>query len=244
MSSEESDVESLEPHTVLLKKPPSIPKIPSKVAIEQQHAKKLSTKEMINQALSESKSRKGISLHAIKKYMQVNFAVDVEKINYLIKKNIKESVESGTIIQTKGIGASGSFRLAPSSKQPKKPLEKPKKPEAATEKPKKSTLKHPEDSKPMKKVAKSATLSKTVKEDSKGSKTKPSTIKDNKKPSKTKPSTIKDNQKPSKTKPSTLNDSQKSGPSGMQTPRKKPTMMKRKSIGSIIRKPKMKPANP
>ncbi|XP_034838421.1 histone H1.0-A-like [Maniola hyperantus] len=236
MSSAESDVET---HMDSPKKPSKIPKIPSKVVMELQYTKKLSTKDMINKALSESKSRKGQSLYAIKKYMQVNFGVDVEKINYLIKKNIKESVESGTIIQTKGIGASGSFRLAPGSKQPKKPLKRPKKPEEATknekksEKPNKSSSKNIEDSKPMKKVAK------TVKEESK---TKSSTIKDNQKPSKTKPSTIKGNQKPSKTKPSTIEDNQKPGTSYTNTPKKKSTLMKRKSIGSIIKKPKMKPA--
>ncbi|GBP49233.1 Histone H1.1 [Eumeta japonica] len=72
---------------------------------------KLTTKEMVNQALTELKNRKGTSLYAIKKYLEATYKVNSERLNPHIKRYIKISVENGTIIQTKGTGASGSFKL-------------------------------------------------------------------------------------------------------------------------------------
>ncbi|KFP55929.1 Histone H1.10, partial [Cathartes aura] len=60
---------------------------------------------------------------------------DVEKNNSRIKLGLKSLVTKGTLVQTKGIGASGSFRLSKKpgevkEKAPKKrtPAAKPKKP--------------------------------------------------------------------------------------------------------------------
>ncbi|CAH2245571.1 histone H1, orphon-like [Pararge aegeria] len=222
MSSNESDIEI---NSALPAKIKKLPKSPTQDLLKE--VKKLSTREMINKALSESRSRKGLSLYAIKKYMQDNYGVDTEKIKYLIKKNIKESVEAGFIIQTKGIGASGSFRLAPGSKQPKKPTKRPKKPKETTgedekiEKPKKASVKTADgDTKP-KKATKKVTISKTSKTMDKDTMKKSKSVKEK---------AVRDNAKP--------------GSSSMKTPKKRANMMKRKSIGSIIKPPKMKPKAP
>lgn len=261
MSSEESDVEmsstlplknknkpkSIQsPTTAELLKHPDVPKKGKPVAkspktevLKSQESKKLSTKEMVHNALSESKSRKGISLYAIKKYMQDTYSVDVEKVNHLIKKHIKESVESGAIIQTKGIGASGSFRLAPGVKQAKNKTKKPKKTKETTEndenieKPTKITAKKTsKDAESKKKVAKTVAIDETKVTKDKDTK-KSKIVKEKTKSAKTKLPAIKEN----------VLKSPEPGTSRMKTPKKrKNNMMKRKSIGSIIKPPKMKPS--
>nr|XP_022908826.1 late histone H1-like [Onthophagus taurus] len=85
------------------------------------------TSEMVNSAIKSLKERGGSSVQAIKKYMAANYKVDAEKMAPFIKKFLKSAVASGTIIQTKGKGASGSFKLASvPSKKPDKPAPKPK----------------------------------------------------------------------------------------------------------------------
>ncbi|WP_457844077.1 histone H1/H5 family protein, partial [Staphylococcus aureus] len=54
-------------------------------------------------------------LQAIKKYVSANYKVDAEKMSPFIKKYLKSAVVSGTLVQTKGKGASGSFKLASSA---------------------------------------------------------------------------------------------------------------------------------
>ncbi|XP_074097947.1 histone H1-I-like [Cotesia typhae] len=72
-----------------------------------------STADMVTTAIKILDERGGSSLQAIKKYVNATYLVDVEKIAPLIKKFIKSAVVKGLLIQTKGIGASGSFKLAP-----------------------------------------------------------------------------------------------------------------------------------
>ncbi|GFT86199.1 late histone H1 [Nephila pilipes] len=55
--------------------------------------------------------RNGSSYRAIKKYISSNFNVDEKKIAAYIKRYIYTAVASGIIIQTKGKGVQGSFRL-------------------------------------------------------------------------------------------------------------------------------------
>ncbi|XP_037301051.1 histone H1-like [Manduca sexta] len=69
------------------------------------------TSEMVNNAIKELKERSGSSLQAIKKYIAVQYKVDAEKLAPFIRRYLKSAVESGTLIQTKGKGASGSFKL-------------------------------------------------------------------------------------------------------------------------------------
>ncbi|NXG18794.1 H110 protein, partial [Grallaria varia] len=95
-----------------------------------------SVTELITKAVSASKERKGLSLAALKKALAAG-GYDVEKNNSRIKLGLKSLVSKGTLVQTRGIGASGSFRLSKKAgegkgKAPKKraPAAKPKKPEA------------------------------------------------------------------------------------------------------------------
>lgn len=70
------------------------------------------TSEMVISAIKSLKERGGSSLQAIKKYIGANYKVDAEKMSPFIKKYLKSAVVSGTLVQPKGKGASGSFKLA------------------------------------------------------------------------------------------------------------------------------------
>ncbi|XP_076669252.1 uncharacterized protein LOC143369326 [Andrena cerasifolii] len=70
------------------------------------------TSEMVNSAIKDLKDRKGSSLQAIKKYIASTYKVDGEKLAPFIKRYLKTAVTSGAVVQTKGKGASGSFKLS------------------------------------------------------------------------------------------------------------------------------------
>ncbi|KAM3820920.1 histone H1-like [Vipera latastei] len=69
-----------------------------------------SVTELLMQAVAASKERGGISLAALKKSLAAS-GYDVEKNNSRIKLGLKNLVTKGTLLQTKGTGASGSFKL-------------------------------------------------------------------------------------------------------------------------------------
>ncbi|XP_008526335.2 histone H1.1 [Equus przewalskii] len=69
-----------------------------------------SVSELIVQTVSSSKERSGVSLAALKKSLAAA-GYDVEKNNSRIKLGLKSLVSRGTLLQTKGTGASGSFKL-------------------------------------------------------------------------------------------------------------------------------------
>lgn len=73
------------------------------------------TSEMVNTAIKGLKEKSGSSLQAIKKYIGSNYKVDSEKLAPFIRKYLKSAVQSGSLVQTKGKGASGSFKLAASA---------------------------------------------------------------------------------------------------------------------------------
>ncbi|XP_074035439.1 histone H1-like [Leptinotarsa decemlineata] len=79
------------------------------------------TSEMVNNAIKGLKERGGSSLQAIKKYIAANYKADAEKVAPFIKKYLKSAVASGSLVQTKGKGASGSFKLASASSGSAKP---------------------------------------------------------------------------------------------------------------------------
>lgn len=81
--------------------------------------------EMVVSAIKILKERNGSSLQAIKKYLIINYKVDTDKLSPFIKKFIKLNVTSGQLIQTKGKGASGSFKLSALAKKEKKVPAKP-----------------------------------------------------------------------------------------------------------------------
>jgi|ERR1700712_351157 len=89
------------------------------------------TSEMVNNAIKALKERGGSSLQAIKKYIAANYKVDAEKVSPFIKKYLKSAVVSGSLVQTKGKGASGSFKLAGSEGGAKKKTAAAKKPTGA-----------------------------------------------------------------------------------------------------------------
>lgn len=91
------------------------------------------TADMVDNAIKNLKERGGSSLQAIKKYITANYKVDAEKLSPFIKKYLKSSVTNGKLVQTKGKGASGSFKLA-SKEKSEKGDKKPKPAAAATKK--------------------------------------------------------------------------------------------------------------
>ncbi|XP_073968751.1 uncharacterized protein [Rhodnius prolixus] len=87
---------------------------PKKKAATKTAKKKVShppTSQMVTAAIKDLKERGGSSLQAIKKYISTTYSVDAEKLSLFIRKYIKSAVESGELVQTKGKGAAGSFRL-------------------------------------------------------------------------------------------------------------------------------------
>jgi histone H1/5 len=85
--------------------------------------------EMVVAAINNLKDRSGSSSQAIKKYIASNYKVEVERLAPFIKKYLKSAVTNGTLQQTKGKGASGSFKIAANSK-PKTASSAAKKPKA------------------------------------------------------------------------------------------------------------------
>lgn len=124
------------------------------------------TAQMVNSAIKDLKERSGSSLPAIKKYLAANYKVDAEKLAPFIKKYLKNSVANGKLIQTKGKGASGSFKLPPGSAKKSEKGEsggviKKKKP--ATKKPKEKVVKDKSDKKKSEKKKSAVSAAKSVK---------------------------------------------------------------------------------
>ncbi|XP_035699553.1 histone H1-like [Branchiostoma floridae] len=131
-----------------------------------------------NDSVEALKDRTGSSLSAIKKYIGGNYKFDVEKKSHFIKRALKSLVEKGTLLQVKGTGASGSFKINVAAKKAaekaaKKAVKKPVKKPAA----KKATK--PKTTKPKKPKAKKATTPKktTTKKPTASKKTKKSPAK-------------------------------------------------------------------
>nr|pir histone H1.d, hepatic - rat (fragments) [Rattus norvegicus] len=83
--------------------------------------------------------RSGVSLAALKKALAAA-GYDVEKNNSRIKLGLKSLVSKGTLVQTKGTGASKSFKPNGAKPKAKKAgAAKAKKPAGAAKKPKKAT---------------------------------------------------------------------------------------------------------
>lgn len=95
------------------------------------------TSQLVNAAIRALKERSGSSLQAIKKYIALNDKVDADKLSPFIKKYLKKATVSGNLVQTKGKGASGSFKLSAASLKPKveKKKKKPAVKKAAAKKP-------------------------------------------------------------------------------------------------------------
>ncbi|CAH8432949.1 unnamed protein product [Heterobilharzia americana] len=94
--------------------------------------------DMIKAALKELKERGGSSRQAIAKYIKANYQVD-DRVESHLRRALVTGVKSGKLVHTKGIGASGSFKLADKTASPKKVAHpKPSKPKSS---PKRQPLK-------------------------------------------------------------------------------------------------------
>ena len=108
--------------------------------------------EMFGKAIAALKERGESSRQAILKYIMANFNVgkDAKTVNVHLKLSLRAGVKNKTLKQTKGTGASGSFKIGEVVKPKKKPAAKPKKavkPKAAkpqkVKTPKKTAAKKP-----------------------------------------------------------------------------------------------------
>lgn len=149
--------------------------------------------DMIIAAIEAEKSRGGSSRQSIQKYIKSHYKVG-ENADSQIKLSIRRLVTSGALKQTKGVGASGSFRLAKSDDTKKAPKKSKKEGRKAAAK------KAPNP----KKVAKSPAKAKKPKAEKKAKKPaekkKAATPKKPKNPKTVKPKAVK--AKPKKAKPS------------------------------------------
>lgn len=134
--------------------------------------------DMIKAAIVNDASRSGASRQSIQKYVRKNYKVG-DNADVQIKLALKRLVASGMLKHTKGVGASGSFKLSkpedskkstkPAAAKPKpKKAAKPPKAKKAAAKPKKVAKKTPEKkkaaaAKKVKKVTKKATPAKAKK---------------------------------------------------------------------------------
>ncbi|XP_031418165.1 histone H1-like [Clupea harengus] len=134
--------------------------------------------ELIVKSITASKEKKGVSLAALKKALAAG-GYDVEKNNARVKVGIKSLVAKGTLVQTKGTGASGSFKLnkqaevkKPAKKAPVKAKKPAAKKPAVAKKPKKAVAKKPAAAakKSPKKAKKPATPKKATKSPKKATK--------------------------------------------------------------------------
>ncbi|XP_057675899.1 histone H1-like [Corythoichthys intestinalis] len=140
-----------------------------------------SLSELIVKAVAASNERHGVSLAALKKSL-VAAGYDLDKNKSRVKTAVVGLVTKGTLVQTKGVGASGSFKMnkkaegkakAP-AKAAKKTPAKAKKPAAKkatpSKKPKSAAAKKTASKKPAKKAAKSTTPKKAAKKATKSPK--------------------------------------------------------------------------
>ncbi|NXV80161.1 H5 protein, partial [Atlantisia rogersi] len=82
--------------------------------------------DMIKAAIRAEKSRGGSSRQSIQKYVKSHYKVG-QHADVQIKLSIRRLLAAGVLKQTKGVGASGSFRLAKADKAKKSPARKRKK---------------------------------------------------------------------------------------------------------------------
>lgn len=98
--------------------------------------------EMVVAAIGALKERSGSSRQAILKYISANYKVSDSAGTHL-KLALKRGVASALLVQVKGTGASGSFKVAkkeaPKKVAAKKPAKKPAAKKAAKKTPKKKT---------------------------------------------------------------------------------------------------------
>ncbi|KAK2882323.1 hypothetical protein Q8A73_022833 [Channa argus] len=128
-------------------------KSPKKKAASRPKKEGPSLPKLIVSAVAESKERKGTSLAALKKLLAAK-GVDVTKANKRINITVTKLVTQGTLTQTKGTGASGSFKIAKKEPKAAKPAKKVVKKKAPVKAKKPSTKKPAAAKKPKAAAAK------------------------------------------------------------------------------------------
>ena len=88
--------------------------------------------DMIKAAIGALKERNGSSRQAIEKYIKANYKIN--EVGSHLKLALKKGVQSGALLQSKGTGASGSFKLNKAVKE-EKPKKKPAAKKPAAKKP-------------------------------------------------------------------------------------------------------------
>ena len=68
--------------------------------------------KMVIAALEALSNKRGSSYHAIRHYMASTYQIDPVKMKTFIRRFLKQALADGTLVQTKGHGISGSFRLS------------------------------------------------------------------------------------------------------------------------------------
>uniref|UniRef100_A0A8B9JWY1 Histone H1 n=1 Tax=Astyanax mexicanus TaxID=7994 RepID=A0A8B9JWY1_ASTMX len=86
-------------------------KAPKKKSVAKPKKSGPSVSDLIVKAVAASSERKGVSLAALKKAL-AGSGYDVEKNNARVKLALKSLVKKGALVQTKGTGASGSFKVS------------------------------------------------------------------------------------------------------------------------------------
>lgn len=131
---------------------------PKKVAVHPTYS------EMVCTAVGTLKERGGSSRQALLKYIMANFKVgtDASAVNTHLKVALRNGVKKGSLKQSKGTGAAGSFKLGEQPKPKKvvkpkvKKVTKPKTAKPKAKKPVKSTTAKTKTAKPKKTPTKKA----------------------------------------------------------------------------------------
>ena len=144
-------------------------KIPKKPAEHPKYS------DMIKAAIAALKERTGSSRQVIVKYIAANYKVG-DNVDTQVKLALKRMSAKGLLVHTKGVGASGSFKLDKSVQAAKK-VSKPKKKKAAKPKSKKPAAKKPKAKKPAAKKATAKKGKKVAKKSGKPTTKKPATKK-------------------------------------------------------------------
>merc|ERR1719474_879566 len=146
-------------------------KAPAKKSTPKKPAEHPKYSEMIVAAINALKERNGSSRQAIVKYVKANYKVS-DNADVHIKLALKRMTTAGSLVHSKGVGASGSFKVTkkPAAKKPAKKPKAPKKAEAKSaakkpavaKKPKKKAAKKPAAKKPAAKKAAKKSSKKTA----------------------------------------------------------------------------------
>lgn len=93
-------------------------------------------RDMIHDALKSLKDRNGSSRQAIMKYITANYKIqhDERTINNHLKLALRAGVKNGTLKQSKGTGASGSFKIGEEKSGKSKKAKSPPKAKASPKK--------------------------------------------------------------------------------------------------------------